>query len=242
MTPMPPTRHPRALRVTALIAPWIGVLAVLLIGAGLYTALFASPPDYRQGDSVRMMYVHVPSAWIGMAAYCLIAVMSALFLLRKSSLASLTAEAAALPGAVFTFLCLATGSLWGKPMWGVWWSWDARLTSMLILLFLYIGYMALINAFDDRERGEHAGAILALAGAVNIPIIKFSVDWWRTLHQPSSLIRSSGIAIDPAMLRPLLLMVAGFTAFFAALLLLRLHTAILAATIREARLTADERD
>jgi heme exporter protein C len=225
------------LRLSKMLQPWLVAASILLIGSGLYFALFVSPADYQQGQTVRIMYVHVPSAWLGMVGYSTIALASAVGLIWKHPLADLVAKAAAPIGASFTFLCLATGSLWGKPMWGTWWAWDARLTSMLILLFLYLGYMALQSAFDDPARGARAAAILALAGFINVPVIKFSVDWWKTLHQPASLMKMSGPALDPAMLTPLLLMVAGFTCFFAMVLLLRVRSEIVAAKIRAIRLT-----
>lgn len=227
----------RFMRVSKVVQPWLAVASILLIGAGLYFALFVSPADYQQGQSVRIMYVHVPSAWLGMVGYTTMALASAVGLIWKHPLADLTAKAAAPIGAAFTFLCLATGSLWGKPMWGTWWAWDARLTSMLILLFLYLGYMALQSAFDDPARGSRAAAILALAGFINVPVIKFSVDWWKTLHQPASLLKMSGPAIHPAMLTPLLLLVFGFSCFFGTVLLLRIRSEIIASKIRAIRLT-----
>lgn len=227
----------RFLRLSKVVQPWLAAASILLIGGGLYFALFVSPADYQQGETVRIMYVHVPSAWLGMVGYSTMALASAVGLIWKHPLADLVAKAAAPIGASFTFLCLATGSLWGKPMWGTWWAWDARLTSMLILLFLYLGYMALQSAFDDPARGARAAAILALAGFINVPIIKFSVDWWKTLHQPASLMKMSGPALPPSMLTPLLLMVAGFTCFFVAILLLRVRSEIIASKIRAIRLT-----
>ena len=227
----------RFLRLAAVILPWTAIATVLLLGAGLYLGLIASPADYQQGETVRIMYVHVPSAWLGMACYSTMAFASAVALIWKHPLADLVGKSAAPIGAGFTFVCLVTGSLWGRPMWGTWWAWDARLTSMLILLFLYLGYMALINAFDDPTRGARAAAILALAGAVNIPIIKFSVDWWNTLHQPASVTKFGLPSVDPAMLVPLLLMGLGFTTFFVTVLLLRVRSEIIAAKIRAIRLT-----
>jgi heme exporter protein C len=217
----------RFVRLTDRVLPWTVGAAVLLLAAGLYLALVASPPDYQQGDSVRIMYVHVPSAWIALAAYTSMAAAAAAGLIWKHALADLYAKAAAPVGAAFTLLCLVTGSLWGKPMWGAWWVWDARLTSVLILFFLYLGYLALVNAFDDPERGLRSGNVLLLVGVVNIPIIKFSVDWWNTLHQPASVLRLGGPAIHPALLAPLLTMAAAFTAVFAALALVRLKAEIL---------------
>ncbi|MTJ79586.1 MAG: heme ABC transporter permease [Telmatospirillum sp.] len=224
-------------RFAKAVSPWLWVASALLIGGGLYFALLVSPADYQQGQTVRIMYIHVPSAWLGMMGYSVMALSSAAALIWKNPLADLVAKASAPVGACFTFLCLATGSLWGKPMWGTWWAWDARLTSMLILLFLYFGYIALQNAFDDPGRGARAAAILALAGFVNVPVIKFSVDWWKTLHQPASLMKMSGPALHPSMLTPLLLMVAGFTCFYVAVLMVRVRSEILAAKIRALRLS-----
>jgi heme exporter protein C len=226
----------RFLRLATAVLPWSAALTVLLLGSGLYYALFESPADYQQGESVRIMYVHVPSAWLAMAGYSSVAIASAVGLIWKHPLADLVAKSASPIGACFALLCLVTGSLWGKPMWGTWWAWDARLTSMLILFFLYLGHMALLNAFDDAARGAKAAAILALAGAVNIPIIKFSVDWWNTLHQPASVSRMGMPAIDPRMLLPLLLMALGYSAFFATILLLRVKSEIIGAKIRTLRL------
>ncbi|MBL4692266.1 MAG: cytochrome c biogenesis protein CcsA [Magnetovibrio sp.] len=168
----------RFLRIATAVQPWVIGGTVILFVAGLYMAFFTSPADYQQGESVRIMYVHVPAAWMGMFVYAGIAVSAAVSLIWKHPLADVAGKASAPTGAAFTFLSLVTGSLWGKPMWGTWWVWDARLTSMLILFFFYLGYMALQGAFDDKARGAKASAILALVGAVNLPIIKFSVDWW----------------------------------------------------------------
>ena len=175
---------------------------------------------------MRIMYVHVPAAWMALSVYLFVAVASAVALVWRHPLAEVAARAAAPIGAAFTFVCLATGSLWGRPMWGAWWVWDARLTSVLILFFLYLGYIALVNAFDDPSRGGRAAAVLALVGVVNLPIIKFSVDWWNTLHQSASVIRIGGPRIDISMLAPLLIMAVGFTLLFAVLLMLRMRTAL----------------
>lgn len=212
------------------LARWLmplsaGIAAITLI-AGLCLALVVSPPDYQQGESVRIMYVHVPAAWMALFIYTSMAIAAFCGFVWKHIVAELYAKAAAPVGAAFTFICLVTGSLWGKPMWGTWWVWDARLTSVLILFFLYIGYIALVDAFDDEQKGLNAGAGLLLAGIVNIPIIKFSVDWWNTLHQPASLTRFAKPAIDASMLWPLLIMAVGFQALFIALALLRLKTEI----------------
>jgi heme exporter protein C len=213
------------------ILPWSAGLTILCIMTGLYLALFASPPDYQQLESVRIMYVHVPSAWMAMFVYSSIAISSAVALIWKHPLADLLAKASAPVGAGFTLICLVTGSLWGKPMWGTWWVWDARLTSVLILFFLYLGYIALNNAFDDPARGAKASAVLALVGAVNLPIIKFSVDWWNTLHQPASVTRLDAPAIHSSMLWPLLLMAMGFTLFYVTILIFRVRSEIAAAKI-----------
>jgi heme exporter protein C len=226
----------RFMRLAGRLMPWFAGATVVLIGAGLYFALFASPPDYQQGESVRIMYVHVPSAWMALFVYVSIAVASAVALIWKHPLADLFARAASPLGAGFTLLALVTGSLWGKPMWGTWWVWDARLTSVLVLFFLYLGHIGLMNAFDDASRGAKAAAILALVGVINVPIIKFSVDWWNTLHQPASVIRLSGPTIDPSMLVPLLLLAVGFTFYFATLVLVRMKSELVAARIRAMRL------
>jgi heme exporter protein C len=207
---------------------------------GLYFALFASPADYQQGDTVRIMYVHVPAAWTALACYTFIAVMSAVSLIWKHPLADIAARSAAPLGAGFTVIVLATGSLWGKPTWGTWWVWDARLTSVLVLLFIYLGHIALTHAFDNPARGAKAAAILALVGFVNIPIIKFSVDWWNTLHQPASLTRLDSPSIDPSMLTPLLLMGVAFTLYFVTLLLVRMRSDLAARKARALRLNAAE--
>jgi heme exporter protein C len=216
----------RFMRLSAKAVPWCGWAAALVLTAGLFWSLVVAPPDYQQGDTVRIMYVHVPAAWMALSVYLFIAVASAVALVWRHPLAEVAARAAAPIGAAFTFVCLATGSLWGRPMWGAWWVWDARLTSVLILFFLYLGYIALANAFDDPSRGGRAAAVLALVGVVNLPIIKFSVDWWNTLHQPASVMRVGGPRIEISMLAPLLIMALGFTLLFVALLMVRMRTAL----------------
>jgi heme exporter protein C len=216
----------RFMRIFGPLLPWCWAVAILAGGIGLVLALFVSPADYQQGDSVRIMYIHVPSAWMALGAYTVIAVFSAIALVWKHPLAHVVAEAAAPLGAGFTAICLVTGMLWGKTSWGTWWVWDARLTSVLVLLFLYLGLIALRGAFDDESRGQRAAALLALVGFVNIPIIKFSVEWWATLHQPASVLRAGGPAIHPSMLWPLLLMAVAFMAYFAALLILSVRAEI----------------
>jgi heme exporter protein C len=225
----------RFMRLSARLVPWFGAASALLLGFGTYLALFVAPPDYQQGEAVRIMFVHVPAAWMSTFVYAVMAAASATALIWRHPLADIAAQAAAPLGAGFTLLCLVTGSLWGEPMWGTWWVWDARLTSVLVLFFLYLGYIALVNAFDDPSRGAKAGAILALVGVVNLPIIKFSVDWWNTLHQPASVFRLGGPTIAAAMLWPLLIMALGFTLFFVFLLMIRMRTALMAAKLRALR-------
>ena len=227
----------RFMRIAEPILPWtsLGALATILLS--LYFGIFDSPADYQQGETVRIMYVHVPAAWMALFAYTVMALASGSFLIWKHPLADLSAQAAAPIGAGFTAIALVTGALWGQPMWGTWWVWDARLTSVLILFFLYLGYMALVNGFDDPERGSRMGAILALVGFVNVPIIKFSVDWWNTLHQPASISRLDAPAIDTSMLIPLLLMAIGFKLFFISILILRIKIHLLKKRIRSIQLT-----
>jgi len=230
----------RFLRIANAILPWSTAIMVIAFAVGLAYALVFSPPDYQQGETVRIMYVHVPSAWMGLFVYTAMAIASGVALIWRHPVADLAARCSAPVGAAFTFICLVTGSLWGKPMWGTWWVWDARLTSMLILLFLYLGYMALANAFDDRQRGAKAAAVLALVGWINIPIIKFSVDWWNTLHQPASVnpMGDNGISIDPVMLIPLFAMVIAFKAYYVTTMLLGMRREIAAAKVRSMRMAA----
>ena len=185
-------------RIADAIYPWTAWGTAILAPIGLVLALVVAPADYQQGQAYRIIYVHVPAAWMAMAGYLCVAVGSAVGLIWRHPLAEVAARAAAPIGAVFTAIALITGSIWGKPMWGTWWVWDARLTSVLILFFLYLGYMALHDAFEDPARGARAASILALVGVVNLPIIKFSVDWWNTLHQPASIIRMDGPTLAPA--------------------------------------------
>ncbi len=225
----------RFLRLADRIQPWTGWGAALLIGAGLTVGLGFSPADYQQGETVRIMYVHVPSAWMALSCYALMAACAAAGLIWRHPLAHAVAHAAAPVGACFTIVCLATGMLWGKPIWGRWWVWDARLTSVLILLFLYLGYIALANAFDSTARGDRSSAVLALVGAINLPVIKFSVDWWNTLHQPASVARLDAPAIHISMLAPLLLMAAGFACLFATLVFVRVRAGLLERRLRALR-------
>lgn len=201
------------------VLPWSAGTAAVLLTVGLVWGLVFAPADYQQHDSVRIMYIHVPAAWMAMGAYAGLAIASAFAIVWRHPLADLAAKATAPVGAAFTFVALATGALWGQPTWGTWWVWDARLTSVLILLFLYLGYMALWQAFDDQARAARSAAILALVGVVNLPIIKFSVDWWNTLHQPASVTRLGTPAIHESMLWPLLIAAAGFLALLISVVL-----------------------
>ena len=223
------------------LLPLSAVVTALLLGTGLYLSLFASPADYQQGETVRIMYIHVPSAWLAMFGYMVMAGSSAVALIFRHPLADIAAKSAAPIGAAFTFLALVTGSLWGRPMWCTWWVWDARLTSMLILFFLYLGYMALWATIEEPVRAGRAAAVLALVGSINVPIIHYSVVWWNTLHQPASVFRIGGPAIATSMLMPLLIMALGFTLFFVTLLLLRMRAEILRRRVRVLRLARTER-
>jgi heme exporter protein C len=227
-------------RLSARVMPWSIGATVILLALGVYFALFDSPPDYQQGESVRIMYVHVPAAIMSELVYGAMALAAAAGIIWKHALADLFVKAAAPLGAIFTLICLVAGSLWGKPMWGAWWVWDARLTSELVLFFLYLGYIALVDAFDDPQRGLRAGAILVLVGVVDLPIIKFSVNWWNTLHQPASLMTLSGPKIYGSMLVPLMLMIGGFMAFFITVVILRLESELLARRIRGWRTAAGD--
>lgn len=204
------------LYLAAKLLPWISALAALFISIGLYYA-FSTDGDYQQGDTVRIMYVHVPAAWLAMMCYTIMALSAIGTLVWRHPLADVSHKAAAPIGAAFTLIALITGSLWGKPMWGTWWVWDARLTSVFVLLLLYLGIIALNKAMDDPNRAARLSAVMILVGFVNVPIIKFSVEWWNTLHQPASVIRMDGPAIDNEFLRPLLLMALGFSLLFFAL-------------------------
>ena len=217
----------RFLDLSQILLPWLLGLAVLFLGGGLYWALFQTPPDYQQGESVKIMFVHVPAAWMGIFVYTVMAGASLTGLVFRHPLADVAAKSAAPLGAAFTALALLTGSLWGRPMWGTYWQWgDARLVSELILLFIYLGYIGLWNAIDDPVRAAKAAAILSLVGAADVPIIHFSVEWWNTLHQPASVFRAGGPTIDSAFLWPLFVMVLGYQMLFFWLWLLRMQTEI----------------
>jgi heme exporter protein C len=231
----------RFMRLSGAALPVLGLATALTLIVGLYLALVVAPPDYQQGESVRIMFIHVPAAWLALLVYFVVALASGVALVWRHPLAEIAAQAAAPLGAAFTLVCLITGSLWGKPMWGTWWVWDARLTSVLVLFFLYLGYIALVNAFDDPGRGSRAGSVLALVGVVNLPIIKFSVDWWNTLHQPASVFRMGGPTIDASLLWPLLVMALGYLLLFKTLLLLRMRTALNERKARALRLATPGR-
>ena len=218
---------PHAYRLAGRLAPWFGWPAFLLIVAGLYGGLVLAPPDYQQGDAFRILYVHAPSAWMSMFIYSTMAVAAAIGLIWRIKLAHAVAAASAPVGAWFTFVALTTGAVWGKPMWGTWWVWDARLTSELILLFLYLGLIALRASIDDRDRADRASAVLAIVGVVNLPIIHYSVYWWNTLHQGATITKLGKPSITGEMLWPLLTMMVAFTLYFGGVLMLRLRAEIL---------------
>ena len=231
----PPHVYALAIRLT----PWFAWPSAALILAGLYAGLVLAPPDYQQGDGFRIIYVHAPSAWMSLMVYVTMATAAAVGLIWRMKVAHAAAASCAPIGASFTVAALVTGSLWGRPMWGTYWEWDPRLTSELILLFLYLGYMALRSAIDDVQRADRASALLAVVGVVNVPIIHYSVLWWNSLHQAPSVMKLAKPEMPAAMLIPLLMMLAGFTLFFVALLLVRLRGEVLrrersASWIREA--------
>ncbi len=232
----------RFLAFSGKVLPWLAAVTAVLLAVGLYLALFVAPPDYQQGDSVRIMFIHVPSAWLSMAGYAVMAVAALGTLVWRHPLADVTQKAAAPIGAAFTFLALLTGSIWGKPMWGTWWVWDARLTSELVLLLVYLGLIALWQAVEDPGKAARAAAILTLVGTVNLPIIKFSVDWWNTLHQPASVFRPGGPTIDPSLLMPLFVMAAALSLLYVVLLLMAMRNEILRRRVRSLELTAASSD
>lgn len=223
-----PERFERLARPAGRIA---ALLAVILAAAGLYFGLVRSPADYQMGESVRIMYVHVPAAWLSLMCYSVMAFASAAGFIWKHPLADVAAKSTAPIGATFTALALATGSLWGKPMWGTWWAWDARLTSVLILFFLYLGYITVWQAVEDKSRAARLAAIVAIVGFVNIPIIKFSVDWWNSLHQPASILRGDGPAIHASMLTPLFMMIGAYMLGYGALLIYSMRNELAARRI-----------
>jgi heme exporter protein C len=231
----------RFLALTDRLLPWLAGLSAVMMAFALYLAFFVAPADYQQGETVRIMFVHVPSAWLGMFCYILMALSALGTLVWKHPLADVSAKAAAPLGAIFTFLALFTGALWGKPMWGTWWVWDARLTSVLILFLMYLGLIALWNAMEEPSKAARAAAILILVGTINIPIIRFSVDWWNTLHQPASVIRMDGPAIHPTILWPLLMCALAFTLLFLTLHMMAMRNEILRRRLRALQMRATHR-
>jgi heme exporter protein C len=230
----------RFLALSARLTPWLAGFSAAILAVGLYLA-FNAPEDYQQGITVRIMYIHVPFAWLAMMCYSLMALSAIGTLVWRHPLADVSLKAAAPIGAVFTALALVTGSIWGKPMWGAWWVWDARLTSVFVLFLMYLGIIALTRALDDPGRSARATAIITLVGFINIPIIKFSVDWWNTLHQPASVLRLDGPTIHPSLLWPLLVMAFGFTALFFTLHLSAMRTEILRRRVMAMRYIAARR-
>jgi heme exporter protein C len=216
----------RFMAFSAWAAPVLFAGALALFAIGVPWGLFFSPADYQMGETARIMYVHVPAAWWSMGVYAFMAGASLVGLVWRHVLADIAARAAAPIGAVFAGVCLATGSLWGAPTWGTWWEWDGRMTSMLVLFVTYLGYIALWSAIEDEEKAARLAAILCLIGAINLPVVKFSVDWWNTLHQPASIMRDGGAAVHPQMLGPLLTMAGAYLLLFGALTLMNMRSAI----------------
>ena len=214
-------------RIAGKLIPWLAGVSGVLLLIGLYGALILAPPDYQQGDSYRIIFVHVPSAWMSLYVYALMAMVGAVTLIWRIKLAAAIIAACAPLGASFTLLALVTGSLWGAPMWGAYWVWDARLTSELVLLFLYLGVIGLQNAIDDPHAAARAAAVLAVVGVINLPIIHYSVEWWTTLHQPATIARFAQPSMHVSMLIPLLVMVAGFKFYFFTVMLLRARAEVL---------------
>ncbi|KAF0178622.1 MAG: cytochrome c biogenesis protein CcsA [Hyphomonadaceae bacterium] len=230
----------RFMRLSAWALPLATTIALVLFAIGLPWALLFSPADFRQGDSVRIMFVHVPAAWWALGIYVFMGVASLMGLVWKHALADVAARAAAPIGAAYAALCLVTGSFWGATTWGTWWEWDARMTSMLVLFLTYVGYLALWAAIEDEQRAARLAGLLCLGGLINIPIVHFSVDWWNSLHQTASILRTGGSAMDPSMLRPLLVVAFAYFAGFIALLFAGMRAQVfrrraLAAAMRRAR-------
>ncbi len=231
----------RFMSLSGTLLPWVGASSALLLAAGLYLVWFVAPADYQQGDTVKIMYIHVPSAWLSLFFYTIMASSALGTLVWRHPLADVSQKAAAPIGAAFTLICLVTGALWGKPMWGTYWQWDARLTSMLVMLLIYLGILALWRAIEEPNRAARAVSILTLVGAVNVPIVKFSVDWWNTLHQPASVFRIDGPTIHPSMLVPLLIMAVAFSLVGVALHLAGMRTEILRRRVRTLTILEAER-
>ena len=220
----------RFIKLMDTLNPWVFSIFIISSISGVIYALFISPPDYQQGDSVRIMYVHVPSAWMALFSYTIMTFGSISYLIWKHPIGNLIAKGSAPIGALFTTLCLVTGMIWGKPMWGAYWVWDARLTSMLILLFLFLGYILIGRAFDNPEHANRVSAIFAIAGSINLPIVKFSVDWWNTLHQPS-IFSMQGVSISNSMLTPLILMTVAFHTYYFLVLIMNIRRQVLISKI-----------
>lgn len=227
--------------LAARVGPIAFGLFVVLAAIGVGLGLFVAPEDYQQGDSARIMYVHVPAAWMSLASFSFIAAMSVIGFVWRHNLADLAARSAAAPGAAFTALALFTGAVWGKPTWGAWWVWDARLTSVLILFFIYLGYMAIWESVQDQARAARFARILAMVGAINIPIIKFSVEWWNSLHQPASVFRADGPTIHMSMLIPLFALALAYTALFVWLVLAGVRADLIATRLEKRQLRAPSR-
>ncbi len=225
------------MRISSRVLPWVASLAALTLVVGLALG-FAAPPDYQQGETVKIMFIHVPAAWVSTFAYCVMAASALGTLVWRHPLAEAAQKAAAPLGAAFTFVCLVTGSLWGKPMWGTYWVWDARLTSVLVLFITYLGLLALWHTIEEPGRAARAASVLTLVGCINIPIVKFSVDWWNTLHQPASVFRMGGPTIDRSMLIPLLIMAVSFTLIFTSLHLVSIRNEILRRRVRRLMLAS----
>lgn len=226
------------MRLSSRVLPWMIAITGVCLTVGLYLGLFVAPADYQQGETVRIMFIHVPAAWVSTFAYGIMTLAALGTLVWRHPLADAAQKAAAPLGAVFTFICLVTGSLWGKPMWGTYWVWDARLTSVLVLFIIYLGLVALWQTIEEPGRAARAAGILTLVGVINLPIIKFSVDWWNTLHQPASVFRMGGPTIDPSLLWPLLIMAVGFTLLFVTLHVVAIRTEILRRRVRRLMLNA----
>jgi heme exporter protein C len=227
------------LKLADRVRPWAAVLTAVLFAGGLYLALIRAPEDYQQGETVRIMFVHVPAAWMALFVYSFMALAHGTAIVLRHPLADLAAKAAAPAGACFTFLALATGSLWGKPMWGTWWQWgDARLTSMFVLFLLYLGYLAVWEAISDPNRAARIAGIVAIVGFINVPIVKFSVEWWSTLHQPASVFRMDGPTIHPTLLLPLLVMALAYMMLFLSLWLMGVKTEIFRRRINQMQIAA----
>ena len=230
----------RFLSLAARVLPWLAIATLVAFVIGIVTT-FNAPDDYQQGATVKIMFLHVPAAWLSMACWTMMSIAALGTLVWRHPLADVAAKAAAPIGAALTLLCLVTGSLWGRPMWGTYWVWDARLTSVLVLFLLYLGVIALYWTAEDPNRGARGGAILILVGAINLPIIKFSVDWWNTLHQPASVIRLGGATIDPTLLYPLLVMALAFLLLFLTLHLAAMRNEILRRRVQSMRIMQAQR-